>query len=480
MAWGISVAVTLHGQQGNTFYLMHQVPQSNLLNPAVQAMCKWYVGIPLLASTHLSYGNTAFTYNDLAGSDTWNLEGTVAQMHRRDLYHAEAAVQLITLGYKRNRSYFTFHIAERSHLYSVVPGDLASTLVYGNGPTIGETLPFRSLRPGGYYQREYGVGLSRVVDRTLTLGARAKLLFGKANLYPGSSDLHFYTEPSTFNLMLEGAYLMNSSFPVTIIQDPEGNITDIRVDDLRYGALLMNRGNPGFAVDLGAIYRLDDQITLAASILDLGFVRWRTDLNNVQTSGTFDFRGVAAETDVVSFDYLEEMVDSLLNSFSEEVSQQPYFSYTPTQVFLAGKYRLREHLELGVVNRNVIFRSKWHSSLTLSLQAELASRFLATASWSYLNNTLANLGAGIAYTGPGMQFHVVTDNLLGFFYPFDTRTLNLRVGINLLLGCPRNRKEALEANSYGRIPDPDPCGRGESTGKEERRMKRAARRVNRN
>jgi hypothetical protein len=478
MTWGFSMAITLPGQQSNTFYLMHQVPQSNLLNPAVQAMCMWYVGIPLLASTHLSYGNTAFTYNDLAGTGTWNLEGTAAQMHRRDLYNAEAAVQLISLGFKHQRSYFTFHIAERSHLYSIVPGDLASTVVYGNGPTIGETLQLRSLRPGGYYQREYAVGFSRVVDRYLTVGARAKLLFGKASFYPGASDLYFYTEPTGFNLLLEGGYLMNSSFPLTIIQDPDGNISDIVVDELNYSALLLNRGNPGVGADLGAIYRIDDRITLAASVLDLGFVRWRTDLNNVSTSGTFDFRGVDAETDVVSFEYLEEMVDSLLNSFSEEVSQQPYFSYTPTQVFLAGKYRLREHLELGMVNRNVIFRSKWHSSFTISLQAELAGRFLATASWSYLNNSLANLGAGVAYTGPGMQFHLVTDNLLGFFFPFDTRTLNLRVGVNLLLGCPRNRKEALEINSYGRIPDPAFCGKGESRQEEDRKMKKASRRIN--
>jgi len=480
MAWGFSMAITLPGQQSNTFYLMHQVPQTNLLNPAVQAMCRWYVGIPLLASTHLSYGNTAFTYNDLAGNDTWNLDGTAAQMHRRDLYNAEATVQLISLGYKHKRFFFSFHLTERSHLYSVVPGDLATTVVFGNGPTTGETLQLRSLRPGGYYQREYAVGVSRVVNRYLTLGARAKLLFGKASLYPGSSDLYFYTGPSSFNLMLEGDYLMNSSFPLTIIQDPDGNITDISVDELNYTALLLNRGNPGLGVDLGAIYRLDDRITLAASILDLGFVRWRTDLNNVRTAGTFDFRGVDPETDVVSFDYLEEMVDSLLNSFSEEVTQLPYFSYTPTQIFLAGKYLLREHLALGVVNRNVIFRSKWHSSFTISLQAELAGRFQAAASWSYLNNSLANLGAGIAYTGPGMQFHLVTDNLLGFFYPFDTRTLNLRVGVNLLLGCPRNRKEALDTNSYGRMPDPAFCGKGESSRQEEKRMKRAARRLKRN
>jgi hypothetical protein len=169
----------------------------------------------------------------------------------------------------------------------------------------------------------------------------------------------------------------------------------------------------------------------------------------------------------------------LRNSFSEEVTQQPYVSFTPVQLFLAGTYKLRENMTLGIVNRNVVFRSKLHSSLTLSVQTELADRFLATASWSYLNNSLANLGAGIAYTGPGVQFHLVSDNFLGFFFPFDTRTLNLRAGINLLLGCPRNRKKTIENQNYGSMPDPENCGLGEQRRNEQKKQKRAAKRINR-
>jgi hypothetical protein len=112
------------------------------------------------------------------------------------------------------------------------------------------------------------------------------------------------------------------------------------------------------------------------------------------------------------------------------------------------------------------------------MQTELGNRFLATASWSYLNNSVANVGAGIAYIGRGVQFHVVSDNVLGFFFPFDTRTLNLRIGANLMLGCPRSRKEEQENSAYGNLPDPEFCGTGHPA-KEARKMKRAARRMNR-
>ena len=57
--------LSVKAQQNNTFYLMHEVPQSNLLNPAVQIKCKWFVGFPLLTSTQLNYSNSTFSFNEL-------------------------------------------------------------------------------------------------------------------------------------------------------------------------------------------------------------------------------------------------------------------------------------------------------------------------------------------------------------------------------------------------------------------------------
>lgn len=135
----ILVSLTLKGQQSNTFYLMHDVPQSNLLNPAVQPVCKWYVGIPGLASTHISYSNTAFTYNDLAGTDTWNIEGIFNQMHRVDLYSVEALLHPVSIGYRYKSLYFTFNITEKAHVYQTLPRSLIEMAYYGNGSFIGKT-----------------------------------------------------------------------------------------------------------------------------------------------------------------------------------------------------------------------------------------------------------------------------------------------------------------------------------------------------
>jgi hypothetical protein len=437
-----------HGQQSNTLYLLHQVPQSNLLNPAVQIRCKWYVGIPALASVHTAYNNTAFTWNDLASTTEWNLYGVLDQMHRADLVSVEAEAHLLSFGYRHRSFYFTFDLSENMHLYPTFPGDLAATVLNGNAPFAGETANYNALRPNGIYFREYAAGISKVFSSSWTAGLRASVLFGKASIHAGRSRSGLTTDGDSFRMLLEGDYTLNSSFPLTISQDADGNITDVTIDEINCYRLLMNRGNPGFAIDLGAIYRYSDRVTLSASLLDLGLVRWSTDPNNVQGKGSFAYEGVDTGTEILSGAFVAQMRDSLFNSFNVAVTRLPYTSTMPVQLFLGVSYRPGEVISLGAVNRNVFYRSKMHSSLTLTAHADLAGRFLAGVSWSLLNNSIRNIGAVIAYHGRGFQFHLVSDNLLGFFYPFDTRSVSLRAGFNLMMGCPRDRKEHIEAVSY--------------------------------
>ena len=471
-------AASLRAQQANTLYLMHAVPQSNLLNPAVQIHCRYYVGIPLLSSIHFNYSNTAFTYKDLASTSTWNIEGIASQMHRRDLYTGEASLNFLAFGYRHKSLYFTFNVSERIRAYQIIPGKMAQMAVKGNWPYLGKTARFDGFRPGAYHIRDYSLGVSKVIGPYLTAGIRAKLLFGKANVSAGRSQLRASTREDNFALHVDGDYTLNASFPMTIEEDALGNISGITVPEIDPLDYMLNRGNVGIGLDFGLIYRYSDAISLSASILDLSLLRWKTDLNNVHGEGSFDYAGTDLNQNISSGDLINEIIDSLESSITTTTSLNPYTYVMPPQVFLAASYKYNEKISFGFVNRNVIYRSKLHSSFTLSGQAVLAGSFTGSLSWSYLNNSLLNAGVGIAWHGKGIQFHAVTDNLLGVFFPFNTRTLNLRAGINLMLGCPRNKKERLQEASYSFLPEGGDCPYPESREKSRRQRKKNVRRIN--
>jgi hypothetical protein len=293
--------------------------------------------------------------------------------------------------------------------------------------------------------------------------------------------MSFSTDENNFGLTVQGDYLLNSSFPMTISQDGNGTPNGITVDDIDPYAYLLNRGNLGFGLDLGAIYHYTEKITLSASLLDLGFVSWKTDVNNVRGEGSFVYDGgeVTTDSELVSQEHFIELGDSIMEAFNATASTDPFTHFFPTQLYLGASYQWKENVAFGLVNRNLIYSSKLHSSLTVSARANLLDRILTTVSWSYLNHSFKNVGIGLAYHGKGFQLHAVTDNLIGFFYPFDTRSLNLRLGMNLMLGCPRKGRQKTPESNWGRPGIRGECPWVESQNKIRKKRMKSARRWNR-
>uniref|UniRef100_UPI004026860B DUF5723 family protein n=1 Tax=Segatella hominis TaxID=2518605 RepID=UPI004026860B len=50
-------------------------------------------------------------------------------------------------------------------------------------------------------------------------------------------------------------------------------------------------GGFGMALDLGGVYKLNDNLTLSASVLDLGFINWSNNMKAVNRAESFEFNG---------------------------------------------------------------------------------------------------------------------------------------------------------------------------------------------
>lgn len=445
--------LTLQAQQANTLFLLHSIPQSNQLNPAVQLKCKYFIGLPVLGTMHVNYSNSSFTYNDLANGEVLELDEVYNSLNRMNMVSAEVIAYPLSLGYREGSSYFTFSIADRFTTYNSFSRKMAGMLLYGNTQYIGETARFNNTRINGTWFREYSAGWSLRYDRITTVGARAKLLFGKASLHTGSSRVSLGTDVETFDLSITGDVTLNSSFPLILNQNSAGTITSIDVRDPDYLKLLLNPWNVGLAADLGVIHEYSNNITLSASLLDLGMILWTDELYNINAEVDFLYEGVSEGTDFSTAAYFRDLSDSIAGDIIYDVTRRPYVSVLPTQLILGGAYQYNTYVSLGAVMRNVLVNRRISSSVTASVNVSFRERFQGSLSWSYLNNTLMNVGAGLAYTGRGMQLYAVSDNFLGFIRPLDTRTVNFRFGMNLMLGCPVNFNRSL-SDERSMVPCP--------------------------
>lgn len=426
-------------QQNHSLFFMHYLPESNLLNPSVPITCKWYVGIPVLSSTHVNYGNSSFSYKQIfaaAEDGTYNadIDKVVNQMHWRNYIGTEVHTQLFALGYREGDYSFMFTITEKNNLPVMYPKEAIMLLWEGNGQFIGESA---SLKGAGVYfnhYREYAVSASKYTDGGAYIGARAKLLFGKLNISPQSTDISLTTDETTFNLLFNGDLKVRTSLPI-IVEENDSTIEDITYDDgISPLSLAMNRKNPGFAVDLGIVYPYSDKVELSASVLDLGFIRWRSHLNTFNGSGEFAYEGFINDTtDPES--YLSNLQNAFIDSMNIDVSEDKYTTFLSPRIIAGGTYQVNSKLKAGVQGEAIIHRSKIIPSATLSAHYSPYETLQLMASYTVQYYSFKTLGLGFVVGRDPLQFYMISDNVIGTIWPMTTRNINLRFGLNINLGC---------------------------------------------
>ena len=452
----IAAAGGLHdasGQTGQTVYFMNRLPQSSLLNPAIQHPHSFHIGIPMLSSFNVnartnfaSFSDFVFKHPQYDSLITFlhpdaNIDDFASKLRERNTISPELYLNLINFGFGVDRHYFSFGISERNSLRAFIPKDLVMLGLFGNEQFTGKKADFSEIGIDLNYFREYAAGYSYQLTDDISVGGRAKLLFGKAAVSFDNSDISLYTEPDTYNTLLRSDITVNMSLPVTIIRDQDGFIDEIRphFDDEGYDPLdwVFNSGNAGFAVDIGATYRLMEPLTLFASITDLGFISWQEDVYNLKIDGEFEFDGIDLSPAFDAGDDskpLDNLIDTLDHVFGISDTSNPFTRGLPARIYLGGTYDLYEMLSLGLLSRSEIYRGRLEQAVTLSAQTNVGRWLSASLSWTAMNNSYNNLGFGLALTAPGFQFYVVSDNLNSTFMPHRTNSVNLWFGLNLVFG----------------------------------------------
>ena len=95
------------------------------------------------------------------------------------------------------------------------------------------------------------------------------IVSGKANAQVSMKGFTYKTSRDEYNNPDKGEY---------------DKIDDVDVDGAGLGGF-------GMALDLGGVYKLNDNLTLSASVLDLGFINWSNNMKAVNRAESFEFNG---------------------------------------------------------------------------------------------------------------------------------------------------------------------------------------------
>lgn len=418
-----------YSQQNMTLYQMHDIPQSNTLNPSVPISCGWIVGFPVLGSISLG-ARSPLSYNDLgAGEKTFHASDLKSKLRNKNVMAVNGSVNLIMVGYKSERMFYQLTVNERFFISGSIPKDPLVMLMEGNASYIGKTVS-GSPAASAYYYREYAFNIAREIDPSLWVGIRPKLMFGRVGVKSNKNTADFYTDPRTYNLELNSDLQANISMPGTVTIDPLTGKVDDFDTDLKASDFLFNASNMGFGVDLGMTKTFDNDIEFSASILNLGFIRWGKNTHTFTQKGTLQFNGPFSP--INEFDALKDT----LKSFVKFDYDQGTFTQMLSPTFIAGaNYPVHEYIRAGLTG--II---EWHpNAFPWALTATAFTDGLPIVdlglSYTITSHSYFNVGFGLALHLGAADIHLTTDNLIGFMRPYGAKYATAQLGVNFRFGC---------------------------------------------
>lgn len=302
MAVGCSAAA----QTINSAYFTEDYKFRHMLNPAFGNEQN-YVSIPALGNISVNtHGN--FGYRDVIKSNPMypSLSDKKMTTFLNPYISAEDALSGFSTG--NNRITGDVSLTILSAGFKAFGG--YNTIEINSRTTTGVSLPyelFEFAKNTGNHSYDIGdinahaqsfaeiaFGHSRQINDKLRLGAKLKVLVGlgradvkmrnmKADLT--AEDKWTITGEATADVSMKGFSYVSEEKEYNI----EGSGTYERVNDVDLDGVGV--GGFGMAIDLGGVYEINEDWTVSASVLDLGFISWTNDMLAENRSKSFVFNG---------------------------------------------------------------------------------------------------------------------------------------------------------------------------------------------
>ena len=448
------VAGNAHAQP-NTMYFMKNVSQTWEMNPANTGIeSGWHFSMPGFSSMDLTMNTNGWKYSDLihmgtgqyADSLIVDLDKFYNRLDDSNFMYEKINYSLFTLGFRTGKHVFNLGITEKEFANPFFGKNMVALIKNGNAPYLGTSFNTGSFGLNGIHYREIALGYAYDLNKKLTLGMTAKVLFGLAAAQSKDINMLVQAPGDASYLNVEGSGQLNVSGPFQFYTSPDGLIDSIS-SNIDAGSYLTNTGNMGFAVDMGAVFKPNDKVTLSASIIDLGSIGWKTDVTNLTLNGQFSYEGVNIDNSLNKndpnykspSDAFKDLGDSIKHAFSIDNTNNTFSTAIPVKVYIGGSYQVNPNIEVGGLARARIYNSQASLSFTASGNAYWGDFFSLSASYSIIEGSYTNLGLGFGLRGGPVQFYIVTDNVLTAFDPANASSLNLRFGLNFLIG--RNKEK---------------------------------------
>ncbi|MBL7812794.1 MAG: hypothetical protein JNL57_11270 [Bacteroidetes bacterium] len=435
-----------NAQQNFTLYNMGSVPQRSWMNPALLPECKWHLGIPALNSLYVHASTSGFNFSNIwkateigiGDTSVLNFNKLLNVLDKKNYISVKVEQTWLHGGLRWKNHYFNANITEKGAVKISLPKDLFRFVIDGNGgQNLGSTFHF-DLGAQAIHYREFGFGYAYTYRDQITVGARLKYLRGLNVVDLNKANLSVQTRSGDYAWLLSSDVELNTASSAFRIL----NTDTTRPNDFNGRRLYSGVRNGGLGLDLGATYKVTDKLSVNASILDIGFIRWTQNTGSWVSHdprATFVFDGIHISSKDTNSDfgqYIENLADSMIHTFRLDTLHRKFSTGLSTEFFIGANYKLMKKLELSALLYGDFFNKRFYPGLTLGMRYTPWRALSVNVTNTMYSNGWFNPGLGIAVKGGPVQFYTVADNFLAPVMLSRLRSMNVRFGINLVFGHP--------------------------------------------
>ena len=480
-----------------TSYFMEGTHYRQQLNPALTPT-KGYFNLPVIGAVNATVGSTSLGYQDIIdiiddGDDFYTKPDFMNRLKDNNKLNVNFSTEILSAVWYKGKNFGSFNIGLRTDIGANLTKNMFTFLnemetVEENWRNSNYDISGQQLNINAY--TEIGLGLSRQINSRLTVGARVKALLGIGNMelklnrvamsanLPSDQQINQWSSESYWNSMTPsqaaqaaqelkdkfnnyhanltvGAEL-KSSFKGLELQEEEGKdyVTDFDFDSGKLGI-----AGYGFGIDLGASYKILDNLTVSASVLDLGFISWSKSSTKIASANPdpIDIKGstYANMVDPNNPNTVMNAVNQLQNDaqgYMDRVTNGDVLDYDMLQLEVSDakesrKSRLASTLVLGaeygffnnklavgVLSTTRFVQPDALTELTFSANYRPKSWFNVALSYSAIQSAGKSFGLGLKL-GP---LFVGTDYM---FLGKNSNSVNGFVGVSIPLGGRKASKE---------------------------------------
>jgi outer membrane protein OmpA-like peptidoglycan-associated protein len=458
---GLTNIRSTRGQSDLTLYHFSAIGQANEINPAVLPLQKVFVELPVL-NLRTMFAHNSFSWRDLHtlrnGSVYWDIDKAMSKIRKNQLLSLEHRTDWLRFGFRVGKNYFSANVSEVIRFDFAYPQEFVNLLYYGNAAYLGETVSLKRMGFQAAHYREMAVGFSRELTDRWSAGIRLKYLYGMENIRTAPTDLSIRTDATDYSLFLNTDYVVNTSLPEN--SDPGYDRFDTTSAQRRryIRDYLWQQKNRGLGINAGVRYRMNDTWSFNLSVVDLGYIRWRSNVKNyTATKGTYEFSGIDLDRFINDSDAtVQGVLDSLGQTFEPVETRKAYTTPLAGRIVLSAAYQLDPGTQLSLLVQGRSLYNRILPSATLGIQHQVTNSLWLTGTYSMFNGRFDNLGAGIAVNGGSFQFFALCDNLIGTIDPLSHHFAQVHAGFNLIWGRPEKMRDTDRDGVYDktdRCPD---------------------------